>query len=165
MKSGNNSTQWHVTTLEWVLATYEFSDVYGWVPLFRQYCISCATTFYSRRTYTKFQFTNITVCSIFPVHLYIQKRGNQTASLLVMLTVELTGCLIPIVLYIQVYGENGTHYNVGKLKFCVSFMVCGQGRRYVTRLCNWLAVRCLSLIHIWRCRRSTLCRSRWSPYH
>ena len=26
-------------------------------------------------------------------------------------------------------------------------------------------LRCLSLIHIWRCRRSTLCRSRWSPYH
>ena len=25
--------------------------------------------------------------------------------------------------------------------------------------------RNLSLIHIWRCRRSTLCRSRWSPYH
>ena len=25
--------------------------------------------------------------------------------------------------------------------------------------------RFLSLIHIWRCRRSTLCRSRWSPYH
>ena len=24
---------------------------------------------------------------------------------------------------------------------------------------------CLSLINIWRCRRSTLCRSRWSPYH
>ena len=27
------------------------------------------------------------------------------------------------------------------------------------------AVSSLSLIHIWRCRRSTLCRSRWSPYH
>ena len=27
------------------------------------------------------------------------------------------------------------------------------------------SVRLLSLIHIWRCRRSTLCRSRWSPYH
>ena len=27
------------------------------------------------------------------------------------------------------------------------------------------ASMCLSLIHIWRCRRSTLCRSRWSPYH
>ena len=26
-------------------------------------------------------------------------------------------------------------------------------------------VKDLSLIHIWRCRRSTLCRSRWSPYH
>ena len=25
--------------------------------------------------------------------------------------------------------------------------------------------RKLSLIHIWRCRRSTLCRSRWSPDH
>ena len=23
----------------------------------------------------------------------------------------------------------------------------------------------LSLIHIWRCRRGVLCRSRWSPYH
>ena len=30
------------------------------------------------------------------------------------------------------------------------------------RLCSLLN---LSLIHIWRCRRSTLCRSRWSPYH
>ena len=29
-------------------------------------------------------------------------------------------------------------------------------------ICNPLY---LSLIHIWRCRRSTLCRSRWSPYH
>ena len=28
-----------------------------------------------------------------------------------------------------------------------------------------LSVFRLSLIHIWRCRRSTLCRSRWSPYH
>ena len=26
-------------------------------------------------------------------------------------------------------------------------------------------VSCLSLIHIWRCRRYSLCRSRWSPYH
>ena len=28
-----------------------------------------------------------------------------------------------------------------------------------------LFIQLLSLIHIWRCRRSTLCRSRWSPYH
>ena len=26
-------------------------------------------------------------------------------------------------------------------------------------------VICLSLIHIWRCRRLLTCRSRWSPYH
>ena len=35
-----------------------------------------------------------------------------------------------------------------------------------TRPCSWWwTVMRLSLIHIWRCRRSTLCRSRWSPYH
>ena len=27
------------------------------------------------------------------------------------------------------------------------------------------APRSLSLIHIWRCRRYAVCRSRWSPYH
>ena len=31
--------------------------------------------------------------------------------------------------------------------------------------CMYTRVWLLSLIHIWRCRRSTLCRSRWSPYH
>ena len=31
--------------------------------------------------------------------------------------------------------------------------------------CNLYTQLYLSLIHIWRCRRSTLCRSRWSPYH
>ena len=29
-------------------------------------------------------------------------------------------------------------------------------------IAEWI---CLSLIHIWRCRRSYACRSRWSPYH
>ena len=32
----------------------------------------------------------------------------------------------------------------------------------------WLKAKagdCLSLIHIWRCRRLLTCRSRWSPYH
>ena len=36
-----------------------------------------------------------------------------------------------------------------------------QGKVQVYKQC----VQNLSLIHIWRCRRSTLCRSRWSPYH
>ena len=34
-----------------------------------------------------------------------------------------------------------------------------------TCCCNLSPSVYLSLIHIWRCRRSTLCRSRWSPYH
>ena len=29
----------------------------------------------------------------------------------------------------------------------------------------WDVLQRLSLIHIWRCRRSYACRSRWSPYH
>ena len=48
--------------------------------------------------------------------------------------------------------------------------------KHSQRTFPWSSVRCLcpisscsvsglSLIHIWRCRRSTLCRSRWSPYH
>ena len=36
---------------------------------------------------------------------------------------------------------------------------------YNTSLLLFLLSLLLSLIHIWRCRRSTLCRSRWSPYH
>ena len=31
--------------------------------------------------------------------------------------------------------------------------------------CMCMCVCVLSLIHIWRCRRITGCRSRWSPYH
>ena len=33
------------------------------------------------------------------------------------------------------------------------------------KLANWAIYFTLSLIHIWRCRRSYACRSRWSPYH
>ena len=36
--------------------------------------------------------------------------------------------------------------------------------KHVNASISW-PVMYLSLIHIWRCRRSTLCRSRWSPYH
>ena len=36
----------------------------------------------------------------------------------------------------------------------------------LSRILLYVCAQCiLSLIHIWRCRRSTLCRSRWSPYH
>ena len=37
--------------------------------------------------------------------------------------------------------------------------------RHIHSLAPHGGVFFLSLIHIWRCRRSTLCRSRWSPYH
>ena len=37
-------------------------------------------------------------------------------------------------------------------------------QRLIVDRCSYKCLH-LSLIHIWRCRRSTLCRSRWSPYH
>ena len=44
-----------------------------------------------------------------------------------------------------------------------------KNERWLIAVAIWkiekLQYICLSLIHIWRCRRSTLCRSRWSPYH
>ena len=42
------------------------------------------------------------------------------------------------------------------------FLFCFLGLNSV-----WLVLSSLhlSLIHIWRCRRDVLCRSRWSPYH
>ena len=48
-----------------------------------------------------------------------------------------------------------TRWKIGHKK-CAKFHSSKNGQ---------LACQKLSLIHIWRCRRSTLCRSRWSPYH
>ena len=44
---------------------------------------------------------------------------------------------------------------------CRSFLVSV----HLLWIFSTLSLTHLSLIHIWRCRRSTLCRSRWSPYH
>ena len=55
-----------------------------------------------------------------------------------------------------------------KVKF-IGFMtwLCVQASAFlsfdIVILCS--APECLSLIHIWRCRRYAVCRSRWSPYH
>ena len=46
----------------------------------------------------------------------------------------------------------------GQVSLLCSILLC-------TQLLYSLPLLILSLIHIWRCRRSTLCRSRWSPYH
>ena len=44
---------------------------------------------------------------------------------------------------------------------------CSPSRQYVrtTTKPSKRILFCLSLIHIWRCRRLLTCRSRWSPYH
>ena len=49
--------------------------------------------------------------------------------------------------------------SAAKPSFCQSvWSIWAKTRKYREKIQ-------LSLIHIWRCRRSTLCRSRWSPYH
>ena len=60
---------------------------------------------------------------------------------------------------------------------CISKCVCNgctspsrcEGTGVIAVSWHWVSRECvisdLSLIHIWRCRRSYACRSRWSPYH
>ena len=55
--------------------------------------------------------------------------------------------------------------SVTMLKINIVFLIGRLNYRMSNVAVNILFYFCLSLIHIWRCRRSTLCRSRWSPYH
>ena len=66
------------------------------------------------------------------------------------------------------YGEGGEGLSGLVIDTISTYIQCSlqgtkQKERY-RRESAWERFR-LSLIHIWRCRRSTLCRSRWSPYH
>ena len=71
------------------------------------------------------------------------------------------------------FHERAKHQNV----FNVYCPVCGKGFQQTTHMYGHMATHtnvknfqcqacgALSLIHIWRCRRGSGCRSRWSPYH
>ena len=58
---------------------------------------------------------------------------------------------------------------IGSRGNCPSFVGCNTIAHIVIHnICNIMICDTdtyLSLIHIWRCRRYSLCRSRWSPYH
>ena len=87
-----------------------------------------------------------------------------------------------------IYGYNTCHvhnlaaYILWKLhhvlKVIVQTLCFGLKTSWLCKKCNLMQyflqryikvsavhVYFLSLIHIWRCRRSYACRSRWSPYH
>ena len=81
---------------------------------------------------------------------------------------------LPLALWIQSFDSSGFE-KVALKSFSVtaqpdamllhvnlSFLSVTSGNYILAGFC-WSLI--LSLIHIWRCRRSTLCRSRWSPYH
>ena len=75
----------------------------------------------------------------------------------------------PLVVYFPLYS-NGT-VRLSNTAISPSSFVCLARLDFgvVSLIPNSFDLFCstldLSLIHIWRCRRSTLCRSRWSPYH
>ena len=58
-------------------------------------------------------------------------------------------------------GDLNTYIRILSSRMCVIYFGISDFR--IRNICDIVPV--LSLIHIWRCRRSTLCRSRWSPYH
>ena len=61
-----------------------------------------------------------------------------------------------------------TNIHIGKVYFSsYVFYKFGYGMMILVHLetCLHIIHWDLSLIHIWRCRRYSLCRSRWSPYH
>ena len=65
----------------------------------------------------------------------------------------------------QPYTQHGTQtMKTVVMSVQARYQVDGASERQVHSTHQSLKVE-LSLIHIWRCRRSTLCRSRWSPYH
>ena len=66
-------------------------------------------------------------------------------------------------LYIRIY-PNVSAYIRARVNFILTGYFLPAGRWQCHRRINFYILY-LSLIHIWRCRRSTLCRSRWSPYH
>ena len=85
-----------------------------------------------------------------------QKRGNESWFWCLSLTlVKHFASLFEWILYIRV--EWTKCFRINLLKLGSSENRSGYEHKYKELM--------LSLIHIWRCRRSTLCRSRWSPYH
>ena len=58
-----------------------------------------------------------------------------------------------------------THLIVSKDSWRSSPGIQSETVLKVSRVAGRLSVSLLSLIHIWRCRRYAVCRSRWSPYH
>ena len=72
-------------------------------------------------------------------------------------------CLMPNVPSTHVFlSHTGTPMTQSTVTSALSSLFSNGGYKQCVT-CTKL--RNLSLIHIWRCRRSTLCRSRWSPYH
>ena len=91
----------------------------------------------------------------------VRRIVNWSVNFMILFYTEKQGRECDPVPEIQVTLGGWIFYVIGRLVSLISnnsyvIMSCMSGSRSSFNL---------SLIHIWRCRRSTLCRSRWSPYH
>ena len=105
--------------------------------------------FYFNYVYILFSFySNISYFSFWIIHIakvfifYFKGQSCVTSSEIVKIETPMT--LI---------------FNVTIVTFCFVTSPYFYKLKYFFKVCR------LSLIHIWRCRRYSLCRSRWSPYH
>ena len=67
------------------------------------------------------------------------------------------------------FGIFGILGQILRLLVKITWFLSFSGKNDAESLCHFVKIPFLdpklSLIHIWRCRRYSLCRSRWSPYH
>ena len=89
----------------------------------------------------------LTVCVIVPLCLYLCLSVSQSLSLYFVSPFQV---LISLSLYNKTDRQTQTHTHTHTNTHTHTYIHTHTH---------------LSLIHIWRCRRDVLCRSRWSPYH
>ena len=132
------------------------------------WCSECCNMFHSFATTTVI----LLILSLSDISFFYRKIQNKTQTH-VQVTKRIFAWRHRCALYTQrvdlvgeVYGALGGFKNPSR--WCCTFIErvgCSYVFPRVTRTTSVLKLKYLSLIHIWRCRRSTLCRSRWSPYH
>ena len=87
-------------------------------------------------------------------HLWIPNPENKNQNKTKYLTVKISTAQF---LYFNFFPMHRTLWDDRKF-----FPSCHISHWWTTSTASFVD---LSLIHIWRCRRDVLCRSRWSPYH
>ena len=99
------------------------------------------------------------VSDVFATHKQEFPSIVNSSNVLFHLKEAVTSSMNPIVItLLNSSSQTSTNYSSQYITF-------NPGKEIREFQINNLFIFNLSLIHIWRCRRYSLCRSRWSPYH